>query len=317
MCNRVYKLGVTRRCLDDGHFFCAGTTVVKRSRKTGKQLVRHKACASEFDYQGWKAWGTWRREVIAESETIISPLFDLPDILPEDEDLPSDASLAVIALSEGEWLKGVWTKKVPAPKARKDCWNTCDYPSECRWGKKYGVPTPTKPTVTVPSSSTVPSMAKTSFEDILGGLDSSITDPDSPDYLEPLTAVSTNASADPDVNSQNPIDEVVASAKSRKRKSGSHIPSPLASNPLEATQSSDTPASTEPSQAISQFSKALDELDMEWRKSLTRASGLVTSVVSSLRSTSAGEEDKAGSFVQGLKITKKKRRESGSSSKSE
>jgi hypothetical protein len=24
----------------------------------------------------------------------------------------------------------------------KDCWNTCDYPSECRWGKKFGVHTP-------------------------------------------------------------------------------------------------------------------------------------------------------------------------------
>ena len=25
---------------------------------------------------------------------------------------------------------------------KKDCWNTCDYPSECRWGKKFGVHTP-------------------------------------------------------------------------------------------------------------------------------------------------------------------------------
>jgi len=25
---------------------------------------------------------------------------------------------------------------------KKDCWNTCDYPSECRWGKQYGVHTP-------------------------------------------------------------------------------------------------------------------------------------------------------------------------------
>src|ERR1700712_4611649 len=59
ICNRVYQLGVTRRCLDDGHMFCAGTTTVKRSRKTNKRVMRHKACASEFDYQGWKAWGTW------------------------------------------------------------------------------------------------------------------------------------------------------------------------------------------------------------------------------------------------------------------
>lgn len=24
----------------------------------------------------------------------------------------------------------------------KDCWNTCDYPSECRWGKRFGIHTP-------------------------------------------------------------------------------------------------------------------------------------------------------------------------------
>ena len=24
----------------------------------------------------------------------------------------------------------------------KNCWNACDYPSECRWGKKFGVHTP-------------------------------------------------------------------------------------------------------------------------------------------------------------------------------
>jgi hypothetical protein len=27
-------------------------------------------------------------------------------------------------------------------KQKKDCWNKCDYPSECRWGRQYGVHTP-------------------------------------------------------------------------------------------------------------------------------------------------------------------------------
>jgi len=29
------------------------------------------------------------------------------------------------------------------PELKKDCWNICDYPSECRWGKKFGIHTPT------------------------------------------------------------------------------------------------------------------------------------------------------------------------------
>jgi len=33
---------------------------------------------------------------------------------------------------------------------KKDCWNTCDYPSECRWGKKFGIHTPTPNTSTFP-----------------------------------------------------------------------------------------------------------------------------------------------------------------------
>ncbi|KAF2819596.1 hypothetical protein CC86DRAFT_362525 [Ophiobolus disseminans] len=105
-CSRSYHLGVTRRCLEDGHQFCSGTTSVKAWRKPANQqrrTRRHRACASEFDYQGWKTWGRWRR---------------------------GGARTAV-----------------------KDCWNTCDYPSECRWGKKFGIHTPT------PSSSTFPCSA--------------------------------------------------------------------------------------------------------------------------------------------------------------
>lgn len=37
------------------------------------------------------------------------------------------------------------TMKNPRRENQKDCWNTCDYPSECRWGKKYGVQTPVEP----------------------------------------------------------------------------------------------------------------------------------------------------------------------------
>ena len=57
LCRSHYPLAATRRCLEDGHHFCAGTSI---DRRTGK-IRKHNACASEFDYTGWKAYGDWRR----------------------------------------------------------------------------------------------------------------------------------------------------------------------------------------------------------------------------------------------------------------
>lgn len=56
-CHTRYLLGATRRCLNDGHYFCGGTTVDKVSGKVKK----HKACISEFDYVGWEDFGRWKR----------------------------------------------------------------------------------------------------------------------------------------------------------------------------------------------------------------------------------------------------------------
>ncbi len=58
-CHTRYPLGAIRRCLNDGHLFCGGTTVDK---VTGK-VKRHRACASEFDYIGWEDFGSWKRRV--------------------------------------------------------------------------------------------------------------------------------------------------------------------------------------------------------------------------------------------------------------
>jgi hypothetical protein len=113
-CHRSYHLAATRRCLDDGHSFCSGTTTVKAWRKPTQRRTKrhHHACASEFDYSGWKAWGRWRRGGLRKS------------------------SLS----SEKEKAEGVTTGRVSSVK--KDCWNTCDYPSECRWGRRFGIHTP-------------------------------------------------------------------------------------------------------------------------------------------------------------------------------
>ncbi|KAF1979509.1 hypothetical protein BU23DRAFT_636530 [Bimuria novae-zelandiae CBS 107.79] len=88
-CRRTYSMGVTPRCLEDGHVFCTGTTAVKTWRRPlrAARTKRHRACTSEFDYQGWKTWGRWKR-------------------------------------------------------SGRHCWNNCDYPSECRWGRRFGMHSP-------------------------------------------------------------------------------------------------------------------------------------------------------------------------------
>jgi hypothetical protein len=120
-CHRSYHLGVTRRCLEDGHQFCSGTTTVKAWRKPVQQrrTRRHKACASEFDYGGWKAWGRWRRG--------------------------GARNQVAHSLQNGRS-----PQQREGPVLKNDCWNACDYPSECRWGKKFGIHTPTSNSSTFP-----------------------------------------------------------------------------------------------------------------------------------------------------------------------
>ena len=60
LCHSRYALGVTRRCLVDGHYYCSGESDKPSLRKKKKP----KACSSEFDYAAWKQWGEWRRKVL-------------------------------------------------------------------------------------------------------------------------------------------------------------------------------------------------------------------------------------------------------------
>jgi len=162
LCHRQYNLSVTRRCLDDGHYFCAGTSVV-RSRKDGiKRLRRHKACASEFDYAGWKDWGVWKRNLLTLTEqqkqrsSPCDSVFDVDDS--EDEDLEEISSTtSVVSPIDAGVSSHTSSWRVAKPlRPVKDCWNRCDYPSECRWGKQFGVDTPVQ--ASFPSLDRVPSI---------------------------------------------------------------------------------------------------------------------------------------------------------------
>lgn len=68
ICHSNYPLGVTRRCLHDGHYLCAGNaTHSKRTRRVKK----NKPCLSEFDYEGWSRWGRWRRNNTQDQKHVI------------------------------------------------------------------------------------------------------------------------------------------------------------------------------------------------------------------------------------------------------
>lgn len=93
---------------------------------------RHRACASEFDYQGWKAWGRWKRSG------------------KEEEEMGDEVSLSS-GESESSSSDGIYDDDDEGGKEEdtcgstpltKDCWTMCDYPSECRWGSRLGVHSP-------------------------------------------------------------------------------------------------------------------------------------------------------------------------------
>ncbi|EMC95947.1 hypothetical protein BAUCODRAFT_24924 [Baudoinia panamericana UAMH 10762] len=315
ICNRVYKLGVTRRCLDDGHYVCAGTTTVKRSKRTNKKVVRHKACASEFDYQGWEAWGAWRRSAMER--------MDAAKVLYQGDDGYDDFGLPLLVPTvpgEGQWLSGIWTKK-PAWEVvqqkpervgywEKDCWKTCDYPSECRWGKQYGVTTPA--IAAVPSSPPpVPSRPAEDNAEKLPATTFDETFLDAPSAVKICAVVHAQTPRQPDAqNERKPsMDDLLDSVKRRKRKSTGAVPSPLGSNPPSPTTSvfSKPVAASTASSGTSSLHKAFDDFELDFKKSLERAGELVTGWASSVRSTAAPEDVGADSMVvKALKMTKKK-----------
>lgn len=65
LCRSRWPLGVTRRCLVDGHLYCSGDTSQPNLKKKKGQ-----SCSSEFDYVGWKDWGAWKRNAL---KTISNP----------------------------------------------------------------------------------------------------------------------------------------------------------------------------------------------------------------------------------------------------
>nr|OQO24959.1 hypothetical protein B0A51_04737 [Rachicladosporium sp. CCFEE 5018] len=253
LCSRIYALGTTRRCLDDGHYFCAGTPVWKRDRKTGKRSCKKgRACASEFDYAGWKARGEWRRDVAGQ--------------------------VRLAKMLRGEQI----VSEVASSPTKKDCWANCDYPSECRWGKQFRVAQGRTQDIGVavmtPTAVGEPPPPSKSFDDVLGN---STAAPD----LQNITLPDA-----PPVPERKPsLDDVVSSAQRRKRRSLGAPPSPVASHPPAPehepgpliahavnppSREADGDITDEPTEhdtSAHALQKAFDEFELDVRKGLGKA----------------------------------------------
>ena len=349
-CSRIYHLGTTRRCLDDGHYFCAGAPVTKRDRKTGQKITRKsRACASEFDYQGWKSWGSWRRDVDeqrAVAEALLTEDVDL-DVQSQNAAAPSSVVprplFAPAVPQEGHWFQGIWTRKptvaeaTPAPTDfwTKDCWNTCDYPSECRWGKQFGqqqtraqscsqpstsptTASPPPPPASMVDEPTARDLGQpsSSFEG-LSSMPATIEEAAETEATNSPSAATAAAVQQETTTKKPTFDDLLESAKRRKRRSAGPLPSPLASNPpspveqqfsenaLSLTSSHSASASASASGSASSthtLAKAFDDFELDVRKSIGRASLLLNDFVLGLKGSnaSASEEEKADAFVRGL-----------------
>ncbi|KAM3078053.1 hypothetical protein ACMFMG_002646 [Clarireedia jacksonii] len=120
ICHSVYQLGVTRRCLEDGHYFCslptppASPTSPSSTPPTPPSPNTHpfpvppkkkrrrkppRGCRAEFDYSGWEAYNLWRRET---------------------------------SLLKGQQRRQQQRTPSTPLKTAKDCYRDCDFPSECQ-----------------------------------------------------------------------------------------------------------------------------------------------------------------------------------------
>jgi len=188
------------------------------------RVRRHRACASEFDYQGWKNWGRWKRSGRRDS------LYEDGGSGSGSESESSSTStsteeeeMAAAGDGDGAWDRGS-APRVVAPS--KDCWNTCDYPSECRWGRDVGVHTPMAvefPTVAV-TQTAAESRPPTTFEAMLKTVDEKEVKRDrnegKPDFWGALMASATRRKSVPPSSPLATVAEEPDMAETQKDRDG-------------------------------------------------------------------------------------------------
>ena len=99
VCGSTYPLGVTRRCLEDGHYFCPSSA--NRKMKKGKAH-----CSSSFDYIGWYKLNDWQGRVRRASYS---------------QEKPKPESRRRKQRSASE------------PPLNRNCWDQCTFPNACKF----------------------------------------------------------------------------------------------------------------------------------------------------------------------------------------
>lgn len=102
-CRNKWPLGATRRCLYDGHYYCAGQRAATLGkRKRGPIMFNENTCTSEFDYSRWADMTKWRRKIRnADHKTL--------------------------------------TEYSSTPATDRNCWDQCSFPSACRIIRTWGI----------------------------------------------------------------------------------------------------------------------------------------------------------------------------------
>ena len=108
-----------------------------------KEKRRSRACGSEFDYTGWKAWSRWRKARDESGKGAGREMSSLNREMEVDLDVQMDDQVEKCAGSQSRSVE-----KEAGGKKKKDCWEACTYPSHCRWGKAVGIHTPSPSTAT-------------------------------------------------------------------------------------------------------------------------------------------------------------------------
>jgi hypothetical protein len=203
---------------------------------------KSRACASEFDYAGWKAWGSWRRGVDElKARAVEEAVEDDDDVKREDARVVPKSLFAPSVPEEKVWFGGAWVgngdralgaRRRPKAFWKKDCWGTCDYPSECRWGKQFGAQQSQAQAVSVLPPPSPPQPVVNELEQKTGGKSLEKL-PTTVKEVEMDSSATTTAQ---ETKKKFTLDDLLESAKRRKRGSAGPPPSPLASNPPEAEQ---------------------------------------------------------------------------------
>jgi hypothetical protein len=74
-CRTWYALSCTRRCLRCSHVFCqkrhhssidalSSPHLRRQAKSKPRKNKKTGTCGSEFDFEGWAAWGSWRRMTV-------------------------------------------------------------------------------------------------------------------------------------------------------------------------------------------------------------------------------------------------------------